>query len=95
MKWYSEKLNKLFDSEKECVEAEEAHDKAVAEAEEKKKALSEARAARAKEVEAAYKAAIDARKEYEEVLHSFVKDYGSYHTTFKSSDPFFSLFGWL
>lgn len=96
MKFYSEKLNKLFDSEKECAEAEEAQVKAEAEAEAKKKALSEKRAERAKEVKDAYEATVEAWKVYEDKLRSFIDDYGSYHTTVKPSDSFFSrFFDWL
>lgn len=95
MKFYSEKLNRLFDSSDECAKAEEAHDKAIAEAEAKKKALADDRASRAKEVEDLYKAAVDAKKAYDERLQAFLKDYGSFHATFKNVDPFFSIFDWF
>lgn len=96
MKFYSEKLNQLFDTDKACAEAEAAHDKAVAEAEAKKKALAEERAARAKKVEDLYTAFLEARKAYDEELKKFVKDYGSYHTTIKLQHPIFDLFdGWF
>lgn len=95
MKFYSEKLNKVFDTEQACVEAESAHDKAIAEAEAKKKALVEERATRAKEVEDLYKAAVEAKKAYDEKLRAFLKDYGSFHATFKNVDPFFTLFDWF
>ena len=95
MKFYSEKLNKVFDTEQACVEAESAHDKAIAEAEAKKKALVEERATRAKEVEDLYKAAVEAKKAYDEKLRAFLKDYGSFHATFKNVDQFFSLLDWF
>lgn len=95
MKYFSEKLKKLFDSEQACAEAEEAQEKALADAEAKRKALAEERANRAKEVEEKYKAAIDAKKEYDKALRAFLKDYGSFHATFTSTDPFFSLFDWF
>ena len=95
MKFYSEKLNKVYDTEQACVEAESAHDKAIAEAEAKKKALVEERATRAKEVEDLYKAAVEAKKAYDEKLRAFLKDYGSFHATFKNVDPFFSLLDWF
>ena len=95
MKFYSEKLNKVFDTEQACVEAESAHDQAIAEAEAKKKALVEERATRAKEVEDLYKAAVEAKKAYDEKLRAFLKDYGSFHATFKNVDPFFSLLDWF
>lgn len=95
MKFYSEKLNKLFDSQESCVEAESAHDKQVAEAEAKKKALADERATRAKAVEEAYRNAIKAKQDYDKLLQDFLKDYGSFHATFKTTDPFFGIFDWL
>lgn len=95
MKFYSEKLDKLFDTQELCAEAEEAHEKALAEAENKKLKLAEERANRAKEVEDLYKAAVEAKKAYDEKLREFLKDYGSFHATFKNVDPFFSLFDWF
>lgn len=88
MKFYSEKLNKLFETEKECAEAEDAHEKALVEAEAKKKALAEERASRAKEVEDAYKAVLEAKKIYNKKLDAFLKDYKQFHMTFTSMAPF-------
>ena len=96
MKFYSEKLNKLFETEKECAEAEDAHEKALAEAEAKKKALAEERASRAKEVEDAYKAVLEAKKLYNEKLDAFLRDYKQFHMTVTSQDPFKTWFrGWF
>ena len=95
MKYFSEKLNKLFDSQEACVEAENAHEKAVAEAEAKKKALADERANRAKKVEELYKQAVEAKKAYDKELSAFLKDYGSFHATFKTVDPFFGIFDWF
>ena len=95
MKYFSEKLNKVFDTEQACVEAESAHDKAVAEAEAKKKALADERANRAKAVEEAYKQAVEAKQAYDKLLQEFLNDYGSFHATFKTTDPFFGLFDWF
>jgi len=95
MKFYSESLNKMFDSADACAEAESAHEKAMAEAEAKKKALADERASRAKEVEEAYKTAVEAKKVYNEKLQDFLKDYGSFHATFKNVDPFFSFLDWF
>lgn len=96
MKFYSEKLNKLFETEKECAEAENAHEKALAEAEAKKKALAEERASRAKEVENAYKAAWEAKKLYNEKLDAFLRDYKQFHMTVTSQEPFGTWFkGWF
>lgn len=95
MKFYSEKLNKMFDDDKSCLKAEEEHEKAVAEAEAKKKALADERANRAKAVEELYRKAIEAKQEYDKALREFLKDYGSFHATFKTSDPFFGIFDWF
>ena len=95
MKYFSEKLNKFYDTEKACAEAEEAQEKARVEAEEKKKALAEQRATRAKEVEKAYEAMTEARQNYNKVLNDFLKDYGSFHATFTNTSPFFSFFDWF
>lgn len=97
MRYYSEVLDKLFDTEKDLLSAEKAFQKRVEvekalkakEAEEAKKKADE-RAARAKEVEAAAKAVQDAQKAYREKLNAFTKDYGGFHMTIKSdSDSFF------
>lgn len=95
MKFYSEKLDKLFDTQELCAKAEEAHDHEVAEAEAKKKALAEERATRAKNVEDLYKQAVTAKQNYDKALQSFLNDYGSFHATFKTTDPFFGLFDWF
>ena len=92
MKYYSETLNKVFENEKDCLNAEKEY-KAKIEAEEKrKKELADSRKARAKEVEDAYKAVIDAQKHYNELKNKFVDDFGSFHMTFSTTDDFHSLF---
>lgn len=75
MKYYSEKLKKLFDKEEELREAEKTFNEK--EALELKK--REQRATRAKEVDEAY-------NHYAELLKAFIKDYGSYHHTIKDND---------
>jgi len=92
MKYYSETLNKVFENEKDCLNAEKEY-KAKVEAEEKrKKELADSRKTRAKEVEDAYKAVIDAQKRYNELKNKFVDDFGSFHMTFSTTDDFHSLF---
>lgn len=86
MKFYSEKLNTLYDTQDALVKAEKAHDEKIA-AEKAAKAKAEsARASRAKEVEAAYKAMAAAQKEYRSKLAAFTKDYGSFHMTLHDED---------
>lgn len=92
MKYYSETLNKVFENEKDCLDAEKEY-KAKVEAEEKrKKELADSRKIRAKEVEDAYKAIIDAQKHYYNLKNKFVEDFGSFHMTFSTTDDFHSLF---
>jgi F0F1-type ATP synthase membrane subunit b/b' len=95
MKYFSEDLNKYFDTEKECIEAEESAAKAKADAEAKAKELKAERKARAQEVEDALKTLKEAQKAYRDLVHKFVKDYGSYHYSYTDSgkgilDDFFT-----
>ena len=82
MKYYSETLKKLFDSEEACASAEKEHELALKKQKEEKERMQASRKARAEEVEAAMKEAADARKKYNDLLAAFCKDYGSYHYSF-------------
>lgn len=75
MKYFSDKLNRVYETVEELETAEAELDRKNQE----KKKLVEERAARAKEVEEAYKA-------YRELLSKFCDDYGSFHTSFTSKD---------
>ena len=92
MKYYSETLNKVFENEKDCLDAEKEYQAKVEEEEKRKKELADSRKVRAKEVEDAYKAIIDAQKHYNELKNKFVEDFGSFHMTFSTTDDFHSLF---
>ncbi len=85
MKYVSEITKKAYNTEKECLEAEkifqEKQEKALVE---KKKKDAE-RSARAKEVEDAYKEAVEANKAYREKLNTFVRDYGSFPMTYNGT----------
>lgn len=74
-KYYSEKLDRYFDSEDQCMAAEIEYDKKVKEQED----LRAKRADRAREIEDAY-------KHYLELRDKFVADYGSYHLSITSHD---------
>lgn len=89
MKYYSEVVNKVFDTEDELKEAEKEHEeKHAAEI-----ALKEERKQEAKLVEEAFRKANEAYKEANEKMHAFAKKYGSYHLTLKDSQlPTKSLF---
>lgn len=95
MKYYSETLDKLFESEKELQKAE----KDAIEAEAKKKELEEVkrkeRAEDAKAVEDALKNLRKAENEYHEKLSAFIKKYGYYHYTSHDAKDFPSAFSIL
>jgi len=86
MKYVSDITGKTYDSAKECLEAEEKFEKAIAEAKEKKEKLAAERKERATEVEDAYKSVLEAKKVYNEKLNAFCKDFGSFHMTVKTGD---------
>jgi len=83
MRIYSEITGKEYKTVEECQKAEE--EVAVQKAAEAAKAdkLKKERKARAEEVDAAY-------KNYMQLLNAFVKDYGSYHLSFRSDDGSFT-----
>ena len=85
MKFYSEQLNKLFNSVEELKAAEDKVNAEKRAAEEKQAQLKAQREKRAKEVEDAFKFAAEAQKKANELLNAFVKDYGSFHTTMKNA----------
>ena len=92
MKIYSEKTKEFYDTTDACLSAEEEYDKKMTALEEEKKAKAAARADRAKEVEEALKKVQEATKEYKRLLSEFIKDYGSYHATYKGDVEPVSLF---
>ena len=96
MKYYGERTNKLYDTEKECMEAEfKAKEKENLEKIEKERALAVAkekkekeiaeRKALAAEVDTARKALTEAQKAYRDKLTTFVNKYHTYH--YSTSDP--------
>ena len=83
MKYYSEVLNKTFNTEKECLKAEQEHALALKEA---AKAKNEERAAKAKEVEDAAEVLKKARENYRNKLNAFCEKFGTYHYSMKARD---------
>lgn len=81
MKYYSEKLTKVFDTEEELKKAEGE----AAEAELKKAKESEVRKADASKVEAAYKARNEARKAYNKKLTELRAAYNEALTSAKKT----------
>ena len=86
MKYYSEKLNVLFDDEKALVKAEDEHDTRVAAEKAKQEQLANTRKERAKAIEESYKKVVEARNEYKKLVDEFIKDYGSFHMSVKSNN---------
>lgn len=94
MKYYSEITNRTYNTEKECIEAEQAIIKAREEKKAKEEKLSKERAERAKIVDEKRVAYVKALEDYREEVQKFVKDYGSYHMSYSSKSPL-SLFDML
>lgn len=84
MKYYSEVLNRVFDSEKELVAEEQKAKNAEMEKKILEQKKAEERKNRASEVEKARIAANEAATNYRKLLEDFCKDYGSYHYTIKN-----------
>ena len=92
----SEKTGKHYNTVEECLADEKKFDEEAALKEAKKKELSDSRKIRAKEVEDAYKARLEADKIYREKLNKFIDDYGSFHMTIDTElEDSFSLFDYL
>lgn len=96
MKYYSEKLNKVFDTPEACEDAEFKEkekenlekiqkERELALAKEKKEKEIAERKAMAEEVDVARKALNEAQKAYKEKLDAFIDKYHTYH--FSTSNP--------
>lgn len=99
MKFYSELTQKVYNTEKACMKAEQEYKQALEakKREEEAKKLAEQkkqenRAAAAKRVEIKRDAMIKAQKEYREELEKFCKEYGTYHFSTNSFDGIPHLF---
>ena len=90
MRFYSDELKKLFDSEKELKEAEAAHLKMInaKKAEEEKK--NNERKIDSAKVEKALEEYNKAAENYKNELAKFVQKYGQYH--YSTTDPNFKHF---
>lgn len=100
-KYFNQYTNEPFDTPEEADTSEKVY---LKELEEKKKAEEERvaakkkkdseRAARAKEVQEALATAVKARKEYQNKLSTFCKDYGAFHFSTKDIEELepFSIF---
>ena len=92
MKFYSEDLNKLFDTSEELEKAEVAAKKAAEEAKAKKEALTKERKSREEEIEKLLKERKVLDKKIHEALKDFTKDYGSFHTSYSNAEDLFDAF---
>jgi len=84
MKYYSEILNRAFDSEKECLKAEKEHEENVIAQKKIAETAAKQRKARAQEVEDALLKVQEAKENYMKVLQAFCKDYGAFHYSWTS-----------
>lgn len=92
MKYYSERLNKVFDTEKECVVAEQEYAAEQKAKKEREAAKKQERATAAAKVEEARKAMVEAQNAYRKELESFCKQFGTYHYSTDSFDGIPHLF---
>ena len=106
MKYYSEQLNKFYDSPEACQDAEfkakeEANlakikrERELAYQKEQKEKLAAERKERAAVVENARKNMVEAQKKYRDEITKFIKDYGTYHYTSSSEDDIPTLFSFF
>lgn len=92
MKYYSELINKIYDTKEECEKAEEALTAKKKAEEERQLALKNERETRSKAVVDAFKKAREAETEAQKLLKEFVKDYGSFHMSYNGKSTMPSMF---
>ena len=86
MKYYSEMLNKCYDSAADCQKAEDEYEMKKAAEEAHAKQLAATRKERAKAIEESYKKVVEARQEYKKLVDEFTRDYGSFHMSIKGDN---------
>ena len=86
MKYFSDVTNKVYETVDALQEAEKSvlAERQAKELDAQKK--KEDREARAKEVDAAIKAAVEAQKVATDKLNAFCKDYGVFHTSVENAN---------
>ena len=90
MRFYSDELKQLFNSEKELKEAEKAHFDATNAKKVKEAQLAAERKADAEKVEKAFEEYGKAAETYKAELNRFVEKWGQYH--YSTADPNFKYF---
>ena len=88
MKYYSEELNKLFDTEDDLLEAEYTAKRAKEEAEAAEKAMAEEKKKRYDEVKEAVEKAGFARAEAEKLIKAYTREYGPISIRSSNINPF-------
>ena len=88
MKYYSEELNKLFDTEDELLEAEYTTRRAKEEAEAAEKPKAAEKEKRYNEVKEALEAVAKAKTAYDKLLREYTKDYGAITLRTSQASPF-------
>lgn len=92
MKYYSELVNKIYDTKEECEKAEEALAAKKKAEEEKQLTLKNERETRSKAVVEAFKKARETEMEANRLMKEFVKDYGSFHMSYNGKSSLPSMF---
>ena len=92
MKYYSEELNKLFDTEDELLEAEFQTKRAKEEAEAAEKVRAAEKQKRYDEVKEALEAVTKAKTAYDKLWHEYTRDYGAITLRTSQVSPFWFSF---
>lgn len=95
MRYYSETLKQLFDTEEECEKAESEALEAKKKAEEERTKLLAERKVRAQEIEDARKIMQEAQNKYNKLLREFLRDYKTYHYSTNSIDDIPRIMDWF
>ena len=90
MRFYSDELKKLFNSQEELQQAEAAHIKAVNAKKAKEEQLAAQRKVDSERVEKALTEYNKAAENYKKELNQFIEKWGSYH--YSTTDPNFKHF---
>ena len=87
MKYYSEKLDKTFDTEEECLKAEENQDLLKAQRKERADEIMQAIKDYDDYVAETSKVAREKANKITELKNKFIEDYGSFNMTYKTLVP--------
>ena len=87
MRYYSDELNKVFDTEEELNKAENAERARIRKEKMEKEKKANERKEQADKVKAAYEVYLEARSKYAEALEDFTRKFGPYHQTYTGEEP--------